>query len=65
MNNKAGHFAGYHRDFRIDSKSIKAQSICTTTLPLLLLSLAVFCASNVKAAEIDWGQVDAKTIKTF
>lgn len=64
MNKEAKHTTGCNRDFLMSSREIKAPIISITFLFILSI-LAVFCASNVKATEIDWGQVEAKTIKTF
>ena len=64
MISKAEYTTGCHRDFLMSAREIKAP-ITSITFLFILSILAVFCASNVKAAEIDWGQVEAKTIKTF
>lgn len=64
MSNKLGQATGFHRYSLRSSSEIKAPIISITFLFILSI-LAVLCASNVKAAEIDWGQVDAKTIKAF
>lgn len=64
MNEKGEHFAGCHQDFLVYSGEIKSPIIYLTLLFLFLI-LAVLHISNVKAAEIDWGQVEARTIKTF
>ena len=64
MSNNSGQSTGFHRYSLRSSSEIKAPIISITFLFILSI-LAVLCASNVKAAEIDWGQVDAKTIKAF
>ncbi|MCK5668449.1 MAG: hypothetical protein KAI15_05140 [Gammaproteobacteria bacterium] len=64
MTEKTEHFAGYYRDFRVNLERDEKMTSCTTCLSLLLL-LVIFCAPNVHAAEIDWEQVEASTIKTF
>jgi len=64
MNDSVGHFAKYHRDNMMNSDGFDTTLINLTFL-FILLVLTAFCASNVKAAEVDWGQVEAKTIKTF
>jgi mono/diheme cytochrome c family protein len=69
MNNKAEQSTGFLRYSLLSSSEIKAPIISITFLFITFLFifsiLAVFSTSNVHAAEIDWGQVDAKTIKTF
>ena len=64
MNNKTEHATGFLRSLGGNLGSCENLTISSTYLSLLFL-LVIFCVSNVKAAEIDWGQVDAKTIKTF
>jgi hypothetical protein len=69
MNNKSEQSTGFLRYSLPSSSEIKAPIISITFLFITFLFifsiLAVFSTSNVHAAEIDWGQVDAKTIKTF
>ena len=67
MKNNSERTTGCRRDDLMSASDVMAPpiTIISITFLFIFLILAAFCASNAKAAEIDWGQVDAKTIKAF